>query len=75
MLVTRWDKPIVFEDDGLRISVGSPEEALTWLSHTPNQTSRSWRHAWKTCVAVQEGRRSPDDAKVAVEQAVSSTRH
>lgn len=75
MLVSRWDKPVVFEEDGLRICVGSPEEALTWLSHAPDRASFSWRRAWHTCVAAAEGNAPVEDAKSAVAQAVQSARH
>ncbi|HEV7436129.1 MAG TPA: DUF982 domain-containing protein [Pseudorhizobium sp.] len=75
MLVARWDTPVVIEDEGLRISVGSPEEALTWLSHAPNRRSGTWQRAWRACVAAKERKVPPEDAKAAVEQAVSTTRH
>ena len=75
MLITRWETPVVFEDDGLRITIGSPEEAMTWLSHASNRDRSIFRKAWKTCLAARDGRLPADEARPIVEQAVESTRH
>ncbi|MEQ1407749.1 DUF982 domain-containing protein [Neorhizobium sp. Rsf11] len=75
MLVNRWEKPVVFDDDGLRITIGSPEEAMTWLSQASNRDRDSFRKAWRKCLAAREGRLPADEARPAVERAVESTRH
>ncbi|ULJ74048.1 DUF982 domain-containing protein [Rhizobium gallicum] len=42
---------------------------MNWLIHEPNQNSDKWRHAWRTCRAVHEGRLPPEEARFAVELA------
>lgn len=71
MLVHRWKKPLVLGDSRIRIVVGSPEEALTWLIHEPNQSTAKWQRAWEACRAVIEGRMRAEDAKPAVQFAAS----
>lgn len=71
MLVHRWETPLVLRDNRIRIVVGSPEEALTWLIHEPNQNSAKWQQAWKACRAVVEGRLKTEDAKAAVQFAAA----
>lgn len=66
MLVHRWETPLVLGDNRIRIVVGSPEEALTWLLHEPNQSTTKWQRAWEACRAVVEGRMKTEDAKSAV---------
>ncbi|WP_223217111.1 DUF982 domain-containing protein [Rhizobium cauense] len=51
--------------------VGSPEEALTWLIHEPNQSAAKWQRAWKACQAVVEGRMKTEDAKSTVRLAAA----
>lgn len=70
MLVHRWKKPLVLGDRRIRIVVGSPEEAMNWLIHEPNQTSDKWRRAWQACRAAIDGRMAAEDAKSAVQLAV-----
>ncbi|MBW9115537.1 DUF982 domain-containing protein [Rhizobium cauense] len=72
MLVHRWETPLVLGDDSIRIVVGSPEEALTWLIHEPNQSTIKWRRAWEACRAVVEGRMKTEDAKSAVRLAAGA---
>ncbi|NNH31004.1 DUF982 domain-containing protein [Rhizobium sp. SEMIA 4085] len=69
MLTQRWKKPLVLGDGRIRIIVGSAEEAMNWLIHEPNQSSDKWRHAWRTCRAVHEGRLPAEEARSAVELA------
>ncbi|WP_275593274.1 DUF982 domain-containing protein [Rhizobium gallicum] len=69
MLTHRWKKPLVLGDGRIRVIVGSAEEAMNWLIHEPNQNSDKWRHAWRTCRAVHEGRLPPEEARFAVELA------
>ncbi len=71
MLVHRWERPLVLGDNRIRIVVGSPEEALTWLVHEPNQGAAKWQRAWKACKAVVEGRMKAEDAKSAVKLAAA----
>jgi hypothetical protein len=71
MLVHRWETPLVLGDNGIRIVVGSPEEALTWLVHEPNQSAAKWQRAWMACRAVVEGRMKTEDAKSAVQLAAT----
>jgi len=71
MLVHRWEKPLVLGDSRIRIVVGSPEEALTWLIHEPNQSAPKWQRAWKACQAVVDGRMNAEDAKTAVKLAAA----
>lgn len=71
MLVHRWKKPLVLGDSRIRIVVGSPEEALTWLIHEPNQSTAKWQRAWQACRAVIEGRMRAEDARSAVQLAAA----
>lgn len=75
MLVTRWETPVVFEDDGLQVTIGSPEEAMTWLSHATNRDRGIFRKAWMMCLAARDGRLPANEARPVVEQAIESTRH
>lgn len=75
MPVTRWETPLVFEDGELRITVGSAEEALTWLKHEPDLDSSTRRHAWRACRAAHEGKLPVEQARSAVQRAVESTHH
>ncbi|KQV65137.1 DUF982 domain-containing protein [Rhizobium sp. Root1220] len=69
MLVHRWKKPLVLGDSRMRIVVGSPEEALTWLIHEPNQGTTKWQRAWTACVASIKGQVGAEDARTAVQLA------
>lgn len=72
MLVTRWSKPLVIHDEGLRISVGSAEEAINWLTHEPHQDTEKWRKALRKCWAAIKGNLPPDAARSAVRLAAES---
>lgn len=74
MLATRWKNPLILEDRGLRITLGSAEEAMNWLIHEPDQRSERWKHAWQTCRAVHEGRLPPEEARSAVRLAAEGLR-
>jgi hypothetical protein len=71
MLVHRWKNPLVLGDSRIRIVVGSPEEAINWLSHEPDQSGDKWRRAWKACRAAIEGRMRAEDARSAVQLAAA----
>ncbi|RDJ03527.1 DUF982 domain-containing protein [Rhizobium grahamii] len=71
MLVHRWKEPLGLGDSRIRIVVSSPEEALTWLIHEPDQSTAKWKRAWNACRAVIEGRMKAEDAKPAVKQAAA----
>ena len=68
MLVHRWKKPLVVSDSRIRITVGSPEEAMNWLTHEPNHNSDKWQGAWSACLAAIEGRMPADEARSAVQR-------
>lgn len=51
----------------MRIVVGSPEEAINWLIHEPNQDTPKWKRAWNACRDVIDGRIRSEDARKAVE--------
>ncbi|XAZ26378.1 DUF982 domain-containing protein (plasmid) [Sinorhizobium sp. B11] len=55
----------------MRIVVGSPEEAINWLIHEPNQDTPKWKRAWNACRDVIEGRIRSEDARKAVELAAA----
>ncbi len=69
MMIHRWKSPLVLGDSRIRIVVGSPEEAINWLIHEPNQDTPKWKRAWKACRDVIEGRIRTEDAKQAVKLA------
>jgi hypothetical protein len=71
MIVHRWKNPLVLGDNRIRIVVGSPEEAINWLVHEPNQSTPKWRHAWKACRDAIEGRVRAEDARRAVQLAAA----
>ncbi|KWV57986.1 hypothetical protein AS026_30550 [Rhizobium altiplani] len=71
MLVHRWKKPLVLGDNRIRIVVGSPEEAINWLIHEPNQSAPKWIRAWEACRAVTDGRIGAEDARSAVQLAAT----
>ena len=72
MLVNRWKQPVVIQENGIRITLTSAEEAINWLSHERDQKNDNWRHAWQTCPAVYEGRLPADEARSAVQLAALS---
>jgi hypothetical protein len=75
MLVTRWETPVVVSDHGIRYSIGSAEEAMTWLMHERKHASREGRGAWEACKAARDGKLPAEEAKYAVELVVTSADH
>jgi hypothetical protein len=73
MIVTRWEMPIVVCDDGLRFSIGSPEEAITWLRHERADEAR--RFAIEACEAARVGKLPAEQAREAVEKAAKIAVH
>lgn len=71
MMVHRWNIPLILGDSRMRIVVGSPEEAINWLIHEPNQDTPKWKRAWNACRDVIEGRIRSEDARKAVELAAA----
>jgi hypothetical protein len=75
MIVTRWKMPVVVNDEGIRFSIGSPEEAINWLRHELDGQGHASHGALEACEAACAGKVPVEHARYAVERAARNRFH